>query len=39
MNIRQFEQQFGNKFPISVHQIRLQERDFALQQLHIREQK
>ncbi len=39
MNIRQFEQQFGIQYPISVRQIRLQERNFALQQLHIRTEK
>lgn len=39
MNIRQFEQQFGIQYPISVRQIRLQERSFALQQLHIRAEK
>lgn len=39
MNIRQFEQQFGIQYPISVRQIRLQEKSFTLQQLHIRAQK
>lgn len=39
MNIRQFEQQFSTHYPISVRQIRLQNGDFAMQQLHIRAEK
>lgn len=39
MNIRQFEQQFNTIHPISVRQIRLQESNFAMQQLHIRAEK
>ena len=39
MNFRQFEQLFDHKYPLSVQQIRLQERNFAWQQLHIWEQK
>lgn len=39
MNIRDFTNQFGEQYPISVQQIRLQEPNFALQQLHTREKK
>lgn len=39
MNFRQFTQTFSKKYPISVQQIRLREKNFALQQLYIREKK
>ena len=39
MNFRTFTQTFNEYIPLSVQQIRLQERDFALQQLHIWEKK
>ena len=39
MNIRKFEEQFGDRFPISVRNIRLQESNFALPQLSVWEKK
>lgn len=39
MTIRQFEQLFASTYPISVRQIRLRDKIFALQTLHVRQKK
>ncbi|MDR0651493.1 MAG: hypothetical protein LBG59_09160 [Candidatus Peribacteria bacterium] len=39
MDFRAFTNTFNKHLPVSVQHMRLQERDFALQQLHLREKK
>jgi len=39
MDFRKFVEKFGEKYPISVRQMRLQDKEFFLQQLHTREKK
>jgi len=39
MDFRAFIEKFDERYPFSIKQIRLQEKDFFLQQLHTREKK